>query len=91
MDVGWPGRSVTLVNDLQGAITRRFPEVQAMVDACLSEGALGAAMTGSGSAVFGLFPLASVRRAASRLRRPGWMVLATRTLARREAGRLMGL
>jgi hypothetical protein len=32
-----------------------------------------------------------VSRAARRLRRPDWLVLITRTLTRREAGRRMSL
>ena len=54
-------------------------------------GALGAAMTGSGSAVFGLFPEAQAPRAARRLKRADWLVQVTRTLSRREAARRMGL
>ncbi len=52
---------------------------------------MGAAMTGSGSAVFGVFSEASAKRAARRLQRPDWLVLLTRTLTRREAARRVGL
>ena len=48
-------------------------------------------MTGSGSAVFGLFPEVAAKRAVRRLQRPDWLVLLTRTLARHEASRRMGL
>jgi 4-diphosphocytidyl-2C-methyl-D-erythritol kinase len=48
-------------------------------------------MSGSGSAVFGLFPEAAGAAAARRLRRPDWLVLPTRTLARRDAVRRIGL
>ena len=41
-----------------------MPAIDEMVEACLESGALGAAMTGSGSAVFGLFSEAQARRAA---------------------------
>jgi 4-diphosphocytidyl-2C-methyl-D-erythritol kinase len=52
---------------------------------------MAAAMTGSGSAVFGVFSAAAAPRAARRLRRPTWRVLPTRTLSRIEAGRRMTL
>jgi 4-diphosphocytidyl-2C-methyl-D-erythritol kinase len=62
-----------------------------MVEACLREGALVAAMSGSGSAVFGVFRAGPAARAARRLQRPDWLVLAPRTLTRREAVRRLGL
>jgi 4-diphosphocytidyl-2C-methyl-D-erythritol kinase len=37
-------------------------------------------MTGSGSAVFGLFREAVAAKAARKLQRPDWLVLLTRTL-----------
>jgi 4-diphosphocytidyl-2C-methyl-D-erythritol kinase len=48
-------------------------------------------MTGSGSAVFGVFSEPAATRAVARLRRPDWLVMLTRTLTRREAGRRIGL
>jgi 4-diphosphocytidyl-2-C-methyl-D-erythritol kinase len=51
-------------------------------------GARFAAMSGSGSAVFGLFERAdAARRTANDLARPGWLSLHTRTLGRREYAR----
>jgi 4-diphosphocytidyl-2-C-methyl-D-erythritol kinase len=91
VEVGWPGGPVAIGNDLEPPVARRHPDVARMVEACHAAGALGAAMTGSGSAVFGVFPPAAVRTAARRLKRPGWLVLATRTLTRREAARRMSL
>lgn len=91
IDVGWPGGPVRLVNDLEAAVRRRHPGIQEMVRACLREGASAAAMTGSGSAVFGVFSEANAKRAARRLQRPDWLVLLTRTLTRREAARRVGL
>jgi 4-diphosphocytidyl-2C-methyl-D-erythritol kinase len=45
-------------------------------------------MSGSGSAVFGLFERAdAARRTANDLARPGWLSLHTRTLDRREYAR----
>ena len=91
VDVGWTTGPVALVNDLAAPVSRRHPEIAEIVAACVREGALGAAMTGSGSAVFGLFSEPLAKRAARRLHRAGWLVLLTRTLSRREAGRRMTL
>src|SRR5262249_30008393 len=61
------------VNDLEAPVARRHPEITRLVAALRKAGASHAAMTGSGSAVFGRFPTrsaaasASVRRAAGRL------------------------
>jgi 4-diphosphocytidyl-2-C-methyl-D-erythritol kinase len=90
IDVGWPGAGLALVNDLAGPVGRRHPQVQAMVEACRAEGATVAQMTGSGSAVFGLFSEAAATRAVPRLRRPEWLVTLTRTQTRREAARHFG-
>lgn len=43
-------------NDLEECVVARRPQVGALCDRLRSEGALAAAMTGSGAAVFGLFP-----------------------------------
>jgi 4-diphosphocytidyl-2-C-methyl-D-erythritol kinase len=91
LDVGWSAGPIGFVNDLQAPVARRHPAIIDMVDACLREGAIAAAMTGSGSAVFGLFAEAVARRAARRLQRPEWLVMLTRTLTRREAGRRLRL
>jgi 4-diphosphocytidyl-2-C-methyl-D-erythritol kinase len=87
VDLGWPSGPIVLHNDLEAPVARRHPHIAQMVQACLSEGAIGAAMTGSGSAVYGLFTEAGATRAAKRLKRPEWLVLLTRTLGRREANR----
>jgi 4-diphosphocytidyl-2-C-methyl-D-erythritol kinase len=42
-------------NDLEASVVARRPQVGALKDAMTTAGALAAAMTGSGSAVFGLF------------------------------------
>jgi 4-diphosphocytidyl-2-C-methyl-D-erythritol kinase len=52
-------------NDLEASVTARRPAVAALRDRLSAEGALAAAMTGSGAAVFGLFANAE---AASRAR-----------------------
>jgi 4-diphosphocytidyl-2-C-methyl-D-erythritol kinase len=91
VDVGWPGGPLALVNDLETPVARRHAGIPEMVEACRREGALAAAMTGSGSAVFGLFPESVATRAAKRLQRPDWLVLLTRTLSRQESVRRIGL
>ena len=48
-------------------------------------------MSGSGSAVYGVFPETVATRAAKRLNRPDWLVLLTRTVTRHEAGRRIRL
>jgi 4-diphosphocytidyl-2-C-methyl-D-erythritol kinase len=91
IDVGWPTGPIRLVNDLEAPVARRHPMITEMVDALRREGAQGAAMTGSGSAVFGVFSEAQAKRAARRLQRPDWLICLSRTLARREASRRIGL
>ena len=86
VEVGWPDR-LTLQNDLEAPVARRHPVVLEMIEACDRAGACGTAMTGSGSAVFGLFPRRGAARVAPALARRGWRVLVTRTLSRREAAR----
>jgi 4-diphosphocytidyl-2C-methyl-D-erythritol kinase len=62
-----------------------------MVAACISQGAMAAAMSGSGSAVFGVFAEAVAPRAVAKLQRADWLVTLTRTFSRREATRRIGL
>jgi 4-diphosphocytidyl-2-C-methyl-D-erythritol kinase len=91
VDLGWLTGGLVVENDLESPVGRRHPDIATMVDACLSQGARVAAMTGSGSAVFGLFDGTAAARAARKLQRPDWLVMVTRTLTRRESGRSMGL
>jgi 4-diphosphocytidyl-2-C-methyl-D-erythritol kinase len=91
VDMDWPTGPVELRNDLQPAVCRRHPGITAAIDALRGAGATAAAMSGSGSAVFGVFTEAGAARAARRLARPGWQVMAVRTLSRRETGRRMAL
>jgi 4-diphosphocytidyl-2-C-methyl-D-erythritol kinase len=51
-------------NDLEAGVVARRPEVGALRDRLLAAGALAAAMTGSGSAVFGLFATGAAAREA---------------------------
>ena len=84
----WPAWSATLRNDLEGAVVKHHPAIGRIRQSLLDAGAAFAAMSGSGSAVFGLFERAdAARRTANDLARPGWLSLHTRTLTRREYAR----
>lgn len=85
---GWPAWSATLRNDLEAPVIRHHPAIGRIRQSLLDAGAAFAAMSGSGSAVFGLFERAdAARRTANDLARPGWLSLHTRTLDRREYAR----
>ena len=91
IEAGWPVGPIRLVNDLAPPVTRRHPEIAASMDVLMGEGAVAAAMSGSGSAVFGVFSSRAAKRTARILRQPGWLVLPVRTLSRLEAVRRVGL
>ncbi|MGE3190794.1 MAG: 4-(cytidine 5'-diphospho)-2-C-methyl-D-erythritol kinase [Vicinamibacterales bacterium] len=81
----WPAWATTLRNDLEPAVVRHHPTIGRIRQALLESGAVLAAMSGSGSAVYGLFERReAARRTASDLARPGWRVVETRTLSRTE-------
>jgi 4-diphosphocytidyl-2-C-methyl-D-erythritol kinase len=84
----WPSRAAEMINDLEAPVARHYPEIEQMKAALRRVGALAAAMSGSGSAVFGLF---QKRRDASlavqRLSGAGWRVLLTESLGRGEYAR----
>ncbi len=85
---GWPPWAATLRNDLEAPVVRHHPAIARIRQSLLDSGANFAAMSGSGSAVFGLFDRAdAARRTANDLARPGWLSLHTRTMARREYAR----
>lgn len=85
---GWPAWSATLKNDLEVPVVRHHPAIGRIRQSLLDAGAAFAAMSGSGSAVFGLFERAdAARRTANDLARPGWLSLHTRTLSRRDYAR----
>ncbi len=87
---GWPAWATNLRNDLEPPVARHHPAILRIKQELVDAGAVVASMSGSGSAVFGLFDRAdAARRTASDLARPGWHIVCTRTLARREyEGRL---
>jgi 4-diphosphocytidyl-2-C-methyl-D-erythritol kinase len=77
------------VNDLQRPVARRHPEIERIVSALRRAGASLAAMSGSGSAVFGLFDHRTTAvRAASAVETSTRRAIVTRTLARVEYRRL---
>ena len=85
------GTSSPLFNDLEASVVKRHPVISRIVAQLHRLGATQAAMSGSGSAVFGLFETESAaRRAAAAIRRRArrpWRPLrieTTRTLTRRE-------
>jgi 4-diphosphocytidyl-2-C-methyl-D-erythritol kinase len=77
------------VNDLQPPVVARHPEIGELVDSLQRSGALHAAMSGSGSAVFGLFSgRARAEAAADALVGGGRRLIVTSTLPSREYQRL---
>jgi 4-diphosphocytidyl-2-C-methyl-D-erythritol kinase len=81
----WPSRAAQMINDLEVAIARHHPEIDQMKAALRRAGALAAAMSGSGSAVFGLFQKQRDATAAvDRLSGSGWRVILTESLGRVE-------
>jgi 4-diphosphocytidyl-2-C-methyl-D-erythritol kinase len=75
-------------NDLEPPVVGHHPAIARIRQSLLDAGANFAAMSGSGSAVFGLFERAeAARRSANDLARPGWLSLLTRTISRREYAR----
>jgi 4-diphosphocytidyl-2-C-methyl-D-erythritol kinase len=82
---GWTDALVTCRNDLEPPVVSRHPEVGALVEMLRQSGASLAAMTGSGSAVFGLFDrverlVAAERRVAATA--PGCRIVPTATIGR---------
>lgn len=85
----WPGLRLALANDLEAPVARRHPDIGAARRALEAAGAQAASMTGSGSAVFGLFPgEAAARRAARAAAEAGFVALLTRTVDRRTCQRV---
>ena len=84
----WPSRAAQMINDLEAPIARHHPEIDQMRTALRRAGALAAAMSGSGSAVFGLFQKrADALAAVDRLSGFGWRVLLTESLDRGDYAR----
>jgi 4-diphosphocytidyl-2-C-methyl-D-erythritol kinase len=81
----------TPANDLESVVARRHPEIAQIVTALKKAGAAQAAMSGSGSAVFGLFGRENAALdAATKMFAPGRRTIVTRTLDRAAYQRLAG-
>ncbi len=84
----WPSRAAQMINDLEPPISRRHREIDQMKAALRRAGALAAAMSGSGSAVFGLFQRRGDAQAAMEtLGASGWVAILTESLGRGEYAR----
>jgi 4-diphosphocytidyl-2-C-methyl-D-erythritol kinase len=82
----WPG---TVSNDFERPVFRRHARLGELRDALLKQGAADAALAGSGSAVFGVFPNpAQARRAARAF--PEDSVFVVETISRENYGRALG-
>jgi 4-diphosphocytidyl-2-C-methyl-D-erythritol kinase len=82
-------RSREMVNDLERPVVARHPEIGRIISALGRAGASQAAMSGSGSAVFGLFSSRSAAiQAQKQLASANRRVVATRTLGRKTYQRL---
>lgn len=87
IDESIPGSE--LRNDLEPVVAARHPSIARLTARLRRLDAAYAAMSGSGSAVFGLFSEESAARAAARaLSGPRLRILVTRTVNRREYQRL---
>jgi len=77
------------VNDLEAPVSKRHPEIRRIVSSLNRAGSTRAAMSGSGSAVFGLFETKGAAfDAAGALKRGNRSAIVTRTLTRAECRRL---
>jgi 4-diphosphocytidyl-2-C-methyl-D-erythritol kinase len=79
------GISRILLNHLEAAVSKKYPQIGIMKKILLSAGALGAMMTGSGPSVFGLFPEAKSAAGAyekirKMVRRRGWVVFRAHSI-----------
>ena len=85
LPVPWPTRAAQMINDLEPPVVRRHPEITGLKAALREAGAVAAAMSGSGSAVFGLFrSRAAAARSVKPLSKGGARALLTRTLTRAD-------
>jgi len=74
-----------LENDFEEKVFAQIPQLVKVKKTLLRCGAVMASLSGSGSAVFGLFrDFSAARQAARLLRKPGQTVFLTRTISRRE-------
>ena len=84
----WRANVSLLRNDLEPVVARRRPEIGVLVARLRAAGAAHAAMSGSGSAVFGLFPARAAALAArAAVRGADWSTRLTRTIGPQEFAR----
>ena len=85
LPVPWPTRAAQMINDLEPPVVRRHSEIAGLKSTLREMGAVAAAMSGSGSAVFGLFRgRTAAAKALQSFKRGGVEALLTRTLTRGE-------
>jgi len=85
LPVPWPTRAAQMINDLEPPVVRRHPEITTLKAALREAGAVAAAMSGSGSAVFGLFrSRAAASRALKPLAKGPNRTILTRTITRAD-------
>jgi 4-diphosphocytidyl-2-C-methyl-D-erythritol kinase len=85
----WSPQGGALTNDFEAAVFRRYPRLAAIKRELLRQGAAGASLAGSGSAVFGIFQNpAKARRAARAF--PKDQVFICSTFSRAEYRRKLG-
>jgi 4-diphosphocytidyl-2-C-methyl-D-erythritol kinase len=80
----WPAPLDEVVNDFEPVVAARHPQVDTIVRALGASGAAAAAMTGSGSTVFGLFEREDAIAAAAEAMTSFGRVLTTSTLGRAD-------
>jgi 4-diphosphocytidyl-2-C-methyl-D-erythritol kinase len=81
----WLGRTIPLLNDLESPVAARHPVITQLKQRFTERGAMVAAMSGSGSTVFGIFDSPSAaNRAARAFAKEGAQVLTARFLPRRR-------
>lgn len=79
------GISKILMNDLEGVVSKKFPQIARMKETLTSAGAIGSLMTGSGPTVFGIFSdkgdaLRAYKKIKNRLKDNGWITLKAQSL-----------
>jgi 4-diphosphocytidyl-2-C-methyl-D-erythritol kinase len=80
------GISRILLNDLEGVVSRQYPEIDVMKSILCSSGALGALMSGSGPTVFGIFSeeggaSEAFQRVKRMVKGKGWLVLGAQSIS----------
>jgi 4-diphosphocytidyl-2-C-methyl-D-erythritol kinase len=89
----WPQLSLSewgpAENDFEGVVFAKWPELALLKRQLIRAGAETASLTGSGSAVYGIFRSARQLVRASKIIPEGWLSFRTRTLSRAAYRRLL--